>query len=213
VIRHVIVVVMENHRFSQIIGPAPFITKLARKCGLAMNYFGVTHPSLPNYLAMTSGRYGGVQSDCKPSGCPQPWPNIFSQLTRRGLPWRAYDESMPSPCDTTSTGLYKSAHNPAVYYTRVLAAGCATHVRPLGSLGSGDLHGALNSGHAPAYMFVTPNLCHDMHSCPVSTGDAWIAQWITMIVSSHTYQNGHTAILLTWDEGSGGDKTKSPSSS
>jgi phospholipase C len=205
VIRRVIVVVMENHSFSQIIGHAPFTTALARKCGLATNYFGVGHPSLPNYLAMTSGRFGGVQTDCQPNECPQAGPNIFSQLSGRGVQWRAYDESMPSACDTQSSGLYKASHNPAVYYTRVRSDNCRGHVLPLGSLRSGQLHLALNSGHAPAYMFVTPNICNDMHNCTVSVGDSWLQQWIPMITSSRAYHHGHTTILLTWDEGSNGD--------
>jgi hypothetical protein len=76
-------------------------------------------------------------------------------------------------------------------------------VRPLGKLRTGRLHLALNSGHAPAYMFVTPNLCNDMHSCSLASGDNWAAKWIPMITKSRTYRRGHMAILLVWDEGGG----------
>jgi phospholipase C len=205
VIHHVIVVVMENHSYSAIIGHAPFITSLADRCGLAANYHAITHPSLPNYLAMTSGSIHGLHSDCTPSACPQRGRSIFSQVTNHRLGWRSYAESMPTTCDTNSSGLYAARHVPAVYYLQVRPI-CHTHVRALGALSSGRLHHALNSGHAPAYMFVTPNLCDDMHDCSVSTGDTWLSRWIPMMTGSRAYRAGHTAILITWDEGGGGNQ-------
>jgi len=202
VIRHVIIIVMENHSFSQVIGKAPFMTALAKRCGLATNYHAITHPSLPNYLAMTSGSTHGIRSDCEPLQCPIRGPNLFTQAARHGLRWRSYAESMPSPCYRGSRGLYAARHVPAVYYTRIHA--CGRHVRSLGRLRSGRLHFALHSGHAPALMFVTPNLCNDAHDCPLARGDAWLARWIPMIVASPTYRHGHTAVLVVFDEGGGG---------
>jgi phospholipase C len=200
VIRHVIVIVMENHSLTTIEHQAPFITAMAKRCGLATNYHAITHPSLPNYLAMTSGSIHHIHTDCGPQSCSQPGPNIFSQLSRRGIRWRAYAESMPVPCDTQTAGLYAARHVPAVYYLRA-RPGCRRHVRSLGKVGSGRMHAALQSGHAPAYMFVTPNLCDDMHSCPVASGDRWLQKWLPMMIASRTYRHGHTVILLTFDEG------------
>ncbi|HEX3329744.1 MAG TPA: alkaline phosphatase family protein [Gaiellales bacterium] len=202
VIRHVIIIVMENHSSSQVIGKAPFMTALSKRCGLATNYHAITHPSLPNYLAMTSGSTHGIRSDCQPLQCPIRGPNLFTQASRHGLRWRSYAESMPIPCYRGSRGLYAARHVPAVYYTRIHT--CGRHVRSLGRLESGRLHFALHSGHAPALMFVTPNLCNDAHDCPLARGDAWLARWIPMIVASPTYRHGHTAVLLTFDEGGGG---------
>ena len=107
---------------------------------------------------------------------------------------------MPTACDRGSNGLYAARHVPAVYYVR-LRSGCRRHVRALGKLRSGRMHHALQSGHAPAYMFVTPNLCDDMHDCSLASGDRWLASWIPMMVASRTYRHGHTAILIVWDEG------------
>ena len=202
VIRHVIIIVMENHSASQVIGHAPFMTALANHCGRASNYHAITHPSLPNYLAMTSGSTHGIRSDCQPFQCPIRGPNLFTQVSRHGLRWRSYAESMPSPCFRGTRGLYAARHVPAVYYTRIRA--CGRHVRSLGRLHSGRLHFALHSGHAPALMFVTPNLCNDAHDCSLARGDAWLARWIPMIVKSPTYRHGHTAVLLVFDEGGGG---------
>jgi phospholipase C len=203
VIRHVVVVVMENHGLTDVIGHAPFITALAHKCGLANNYWSVGSPSLPNYLAMTSGSTHGLSRDCDPRQCPQGGPSIFSQVAARGLGWRAYDESMPSTCGIGATRLYAPRHNPAVYYTG-LRSSCRRHVLPLGSLSTGlGLHRALGSTQPPGYTFVTPNLCSDMHDCSVSTGDTWLSRWIPMMTKSRAYRAGHTVILLTWDEGGG----------
>ena len=199
-IKHVIVIVMENHSYSEVIGHAPFITALGKACGVATNYHAISHPSLPNYLAMTSGSVHGISSDCPPSQCPISGASIFSQLTRHHLRWRSYAESMPTSCNRGSSGLYAARHVPAVYYRRVWSI-CPRHVRPLGKVGSGRLHFALHSGHAPSYMFVTPNLCNDMHDCPLRSGDTWLAKWVPMIVASPTYRHGHTAVLIVWDEG------------
>ena len=207
-IRHVILIVMENKSRSAIIGRAPFITALAHRCGQASNYFAITHPSLPNYLAMTSGSTHGITDDCEPRQCPIRSHSIFGQLSRHHKKWRAYNESMIEPCQVAGTGLYAPRHNPAVYYTRLRGRICNRHVVPLGGLESGRLTRALNRPHAPKYMFVTPNLCNDMHDCSVATGDRWLSQWIPMMVRSRAYRRGHTAIFLTWDEGahSGGNK-------
>ena len=199
---------MENHSSSQVIGQAPFMTALAQRCGLATNYHAITHPSLPNYLAMTSGSTHGIRSDCHPAQCPVHGPNLFSQAGRHGLRWRSYAESMPSPCYRGSRGMYAARHVPAVYYRRIHT--CGRHVRSLGRLKSGRLHFALHSGHAPALMFVTPNLCNDMHDCSLARGDLWLSRWIPMIVKSPTYRHGHTAVLLTFDEGGGGGRNIVP---
>ncbi|HVP69416.1 MAG TPA: alkaline phosphatase family protein [Anaeromyxobacteraceae bacterium] len=59
---------MENHGTGEIIGntaDAPYINSLAQTYGVATNYYGVTHPSLPNYLALISGSFQGIWDDCK----------------------------------------------------------------------------------------------------------------------------------------------------
>ena len=201
-IRHVIVVVLENHPYPTIIGRAPFITSLAHRCGLAANYHQNARVSLPNYLAMTSGSTHGLRRNCTPRQCSVGGPSIFTQLARHTKKWRAYQESMPGRCARASSGLYAARHNPVVYYRRIGNRQCRRHVVPLGSRSAGALKLALNRRGTPAYMFVTPNLCHDMHDCPVAAGDIWVSAWVRMMVKSRAYRAGHTAIFLTFDEGS-----------
>ena len=201
-IRHVIVIVLENHPYPKIIGRAPFITSLAHRCGLAANYHHNAKVSLPNYLAMTSGSTHGLRRNCTPKQCHIRGPSIFTQLARHHMKWRAYQESMPGRCVRVSSGLYAARHNPTVYYRRIGHHQCRRHVVPLGPRGSGALNQALHHKGTPAYMFVTPNLCHDMHDCAVVVGDLWVSSWVRMMVKSRAYRAGHTAIFLTFDEGS-----------
>jgi len=193
---------MENHSFGDIIGntsQAPYINSLAARCGLATNYHNTTHPSLPNYLAATSGLAQArlpVLSfvDCSPSAiCDTSAPSIFGQ----GETWKAYQESMPSNCDTSNSGEYKVSHNPPPYYTSL--SGCASHDVPYTQLATDLAHNAL-----PAFSFITPNLIDDMHDGTIAQGDAWLARNLPAILASRPYQAKTTAVFITWDEGSGG---------
>lgn len=203
--RHVLVIVMENHSASQIFGSpkAPYINRAARMCGKAVDYQAVTHPSLPNYLAMTAGSNGGITTDC--NACRTNVPNIFRQLVRRGRAWRGFAESMPAPCFRADSGRYLMRHNPAVYF-RHLAGTCRTSDLPMGTPARGALRHALRTNALPAYAFLTPDACNDMHDCPKSTGDAWLHSWLPMILSNRSYRNGQTAVFLTFDEGVGADQ-------
>lgn len=208
---HVIWVWMENHSYPDVIGPpgsaayanAPFVNAMAAQCGLATNYHNVSHPSLPNYLGAVAGSTLGVTTDCSPSSCPQSATSIFGQLQAARLPWRAYDESMPANCYRAISGLYAPKHNPAVYF-RDAAAACPGSDLPLGTTTSGAFRTALLTNTLPAFSFVTPNLCNDMHNCPISTGDAWLRSWLPVVVASPAYRSGTTALVVTWDEGGGG---------
>jgi hypothetical protein len=188
---HVVWVVMENHSSSQVVGSgsAPFLTRLASECGLATDYAAITHPSLPNYIAMTSGSTQGITDDDPPSSHPLSAPSIFSQL---GTGWRSLQESMPSNCLLSNSGDYAVKHNPAAYYTGIRSA-CARQDVPLGP--TPDL--------SAAFTFVTPNTCSDMHDCSVSTGDAWLATFIGKVFSTPEWTSGNTALFVTWDEDDG----------
>jgi phospholipase C len=210
-ISRVVWIWMENHSYSSIIGASgstayansPYVNGvLVPGCGLATNYHNVTHPSLPNYLAATSGSTHGVTSDCSPSSCPQSSASIFSQVYGASHGWRGYDESMPSNCSKSSTSLYAPKHNPAVYYTKLTK--CSTWDVPLGTTTSGAFEQAIHGGTLPAFSFVTPNLCDDTHNCSIKTGDSWLKTWVPIITAGPNYTSGDTAVFITWDEGSGG---------
>ncbi len=194
---HVVWILLENVGYSVVDSPsAPYLNSLARECGLAVNYLAITHPSLPNYIALTSGSTRGVTDDNEPSAHALTGPSIFSQL---GNNWRALVQSMPSACDLHTSGSYATRHNPAVYYTS-LAATCRRNDTPL----TFPLN--LNA----RFTFITPNVCDDMHSCPVATGDRWLARIVPMIVESKEYQSRSTVLFITFDENEGGATNQVP---
>jgi phosphatidylinositol-3-phosphatase len=196
---HVAVIVMENKEYGDIIGSrsAPFITSLARRYALAAGMYAITHPSLPNYLALTGGSTFGIDSDC--TDCSVGATSLVDQLERAHLSWRAYMEDLPRTCFTgASAGEYAKKHDPFAYYTRVTRARarCANIV-PLTRLAADERAGTL-----PRFMWISPNLCHDMHDCSVSTGDRFLAGLVPRLLRA---LGPRGLLFLTWDEGSSDD--------
>lgn len=184
---HVVWIMLENVGYS-VVGSssAPYFNQLATRCGLATNDYAVSHPSLPNYVALTSGSTQGIIDDGEPSSHPLHVPNIFSEL---GSNWRALVESMPFTCDRVTSGQYAARHNPAVYFTN-LGSQCRSNDVPL----STPLK--LSAG----FTMIVPNVCNDMHSCPVSVGDAWLRRFVPAVLSSSQYQARSLVLFITFDE-------------
>lgn len=180
---HVVWIVMENHSRTEVLPAGSYVAGLAAECTEGTNYHAVTHPSLPNYLAMTSGSTQGVVDDGPPSSHPVAGASIFAQTS-----WRSLQESMPSPCARSDAYPYMVKHNPAAYYTNLSA--CGSQDVPLAS--TPDL--------SAAFTFITPNMCNDTHDCSVGTGDAWLSGILPKIFAMPQYQDGSTAVFLTWDE-------------
>jgi hypothetical protein len=208
---HVVWVVLENHSYGDLIGApgtraaasSPYLNKLADGCGLATNAGSVTHPSLPNYLAMVSGSTGGVTSDCTPAQCPQRRRTLFDQVRRLGGSWRVLAESMPAACRRTDANPYAVRHNPPTYFPAI-AAGCRRWDLPMGTTSGGRLVDMAHQGRLPGFLLVVPNQCHNTHDCPIGAGDRWLSEVIPLLVSGPDYRAGRTAIVVTWDEGAGG---------
>jgi phosphatidylinositol-3-phosphatase len=208
VVDKVLLIWEENHNYSSIIGNpgAPLLNNLAAKCGLATRYQSLTHPSLPNYMEMTSGLAFSSWpwvSDCDPQGsCTTSAASIFSALGAAGQHWRSYVEAMGGNCGLVSYGEYAAKHNPAVYYTS-LRHECDAWDQPMGTLSGGPLHLALVSGPSAALTTLTPDLLDDMHDGTVAEADGWLAGWWPQVVASPAYRSGQLAVMIVWDEGAG----------
>jgi hypothetical protein len=196
-ITHVVWIVMENRSYSEVVGHAAYLDALQADCGLATNYHNITHPSLPNYIAMTSGTPYGLlpKTDCTHL-CPQKALSIFGQNPS----WEVYAESMPANCARTDKRPYVVHHTAAPFYP-ALAHRCLTNDVPLTSF---------NRWALPAFALVSPNLNHDMHPglSSVAAGDAWLALFLPAILNSPEYQAGTVAVFITWDEGGRPSHTK-----
>jgi phosphatidylinositol-3-phosphatase len=190
----VVVIVMENKHYGQVIGSpdAPYENSLAARYGLATSFFAITHPSLPNYLGLLGGSTFDIKTDCL--HCKVGNSNLIDQLEPAGISWKAYMSGMPSPCyKGPNTDLYVKRHNPFLYFTDIskVASRCA-HVVPLD-----ELDGDISGGTLPAFVWITPDLCQDSHDCPVSSGDAFLSDLVPKLLDAIGPRG---AVFLTWDE-------------
>jgi hypothetical protein len=190
---HAIVIVFENKEANQVLGSAdaPTFNAMAKRYAVATRYYGVTHPSLPNYLALVSGSTQGIRTDC--TSCIVSARNLADTLTDAGKTWRLYAEGLPRAGFTgASAGRYAKRHDPFVYFRDVVASReRLSQVVPLTALRTD-----LRAGSLPDFAFIVPNLCNSMHDCSVATGDAWLAAHLRPLL---TLPN--TAVFVVFDEG------------
>ncbi len=198
---HIFTIVMENTSASSILGntgEAPYINGLAAKYGTATNYSAISHPSLPNYLALTAGSELGVTDDC--NDCFQAAPNIaVDRVEASGRTWKAYMESMPALCSPgdSGDGLYVQHHNPFYYFDdiRTNPSECGKIV-PFSGFGS-DISSAATTAN---YVWISPNNCNNMHDCSIGTGDTWLSRTVPAILGSPAFTSQNSALFITWDE-------------
>ena len=197
---HVVWIVFENKEFGTVIGNSrmPIFNKLAKDYTLLTQFYAVTHPSLPNYIAMIGGDTFGIDRNC--TDCFIDSPSLPDLIEAGGRTWKTYQEDMPEPCFIGSEGNYVQKHNPFVYFdpVRLDAARCQRSVVPLTSLQTDILAGTL-----PNFMFITPNLCNSAHDCSLAVTDAWLANLLDQLIPALDSQGSNYLVVLTWDEGQG----------
>jgi phospholipase C len=181
----VFVIVMENRSYDQAIA-GRYTSELAKQYAAATNYHGVSHPSLPNYLALTSGSTWGIADD---GYHPLPAGGLGAQLTAAGIDWKAYMEGMAGSCLRTSYP-YALKHDPFPYY----GDSCPAQVVPFSQFDA-DL-----AGTVPGFVWITPNMCNDGHDCSTAVADRWLSQTVPKILATSAWQQDGL-LLITWDEG------------
>ena len=229
---HVFVLVMENQSFDLLVGrdkidgngnpstpDTPFITELAKTRGINTFYFGVTHPSLPNYLSMVSGDYFRIQDD-NPSCFAQPNPgptcdvakgdNIVDTLEKNDMTWSVLEQSMPTPGylgvtypASGSPTLYAQKHNPFVYFPDV--AKNPTRLAKIVPWTDKSL--AQNVANPPNFTYLVPDQCHDMHgtsTCAdldslLQAGDDTVKKTVLTVTNSPKFTQ-HSVLFVVWDE-------------
>jgi phosphatidylinositol-3-phosphatase len=225
---HIFVIMLENHSQSSVIGDvnAPYLTMLAHKYSMADHYYGVTHPSMPNYIASIAGDTFGIQDDNDQNVVNLDRPNLVDQLQARHIRWDAYMDSLPTdklarfwPSETVP--LYAKKHNAFVLFDDVKNNPARmAHVKDYSELASD-----LNSARAPQFVWISPNQCHDMHGgvytavpghpetpCPYGEtkddpndaalkhkADVFVKDTVTTIMQSKAWTR-HSAIVIVTDE-------------
>jgi len=227
---NVYVILMENTSLSTLqaavtAGTAPTIKNLQTNYASSSNYHGVAHPSLPNYIALTSGDTQGIGCDCKAQtgqgscnvgtcnlllglcSCNRSATHIGDQLETASKTWMDFGESMGTACNLTDSSPYAVRHNPFLYYDDVQtnATRCNAHVVDLSNF---------NPASPAVFNFIAPNLTSDMHDpdpvtdavhVNIPNGDTWLGSHVGAITTSSPYQQGGLLVVV-WDEddGSGG---------
>lgn len=223
---HVFLIVMENKSAPALLQDpnAPYIKKLAQRYAYDSAYYGVTHPSLPNYVALIAGTTFGSHSDSPAQRFSGP--TLAEQLDRAGLSWQGVMEDLPYPGyggawapgqSEAPPTLYAEKHDPFMLFP-ALRRHDRRHIVPLTTLAQ-----ELKVGGVPRFVFLTPNLCHDMHGqaagagalCSggnqallVQDGNAFLQTWVPRIMESHAWR-GNAVLFIVWDEG-GGAPTLAP---
>lgn len=193
---HVVLVMEENHSYSEVIGNSsmPYFNSLASKYGLATQYFADAHPSLPNYLVLTTGlietlndSFTGTISD----------DNVVRELSKAGKTWKAYEEALPSPGYLgDDSGTYLRHHDPFSYLSDVQnSSSQAANIVPFSQFATDLANNAL-----PQYSFVVPNVNDDAHNGTLAEADAWLQANIDPLISNSAFQSSGL-LIITFDEG------------
>jgi phosphatidylinositol-3-phosphatase len=193
---HVLVVVFENREANDVAGSpdAPTFRELGRRYARLTRYTAVAHPSLPNYLALVSGSTHGIASDCV--RCVVAGRSLADTLAAAGRTWKAYAEGLPRAGWTgAESGRYAKRHVPFLYLRSVLRSPARRRrVVPFGQLAAD-----VARRRVPDFSLVVPDLCHDMHDCPVSTGDSWLGGFLRPLLASRALRRG--IVVVVFDEG------------
>jgi phosphatidylinositol-3-phosphatase len=197
---HVVVLVEENHSYSEVMGNSsmPYFNSLAAQYGLATQYFANAHPSLPDYMVLTTGltetlddNFAGTISD----------DNVVRELVKAGKTWKSYAESLPSAGYVGGdSSLYVRRHNPFTYLSDVQNdSSQAANIVPFTQFAADLANDAL-----PQYSFIVPNVMDDAHDGSLSQADAWLQTNIAPLLASSAFQSSGL-LIITFDEGNQSD--------
>ena len=197
---HIVIIMFENKEFGSVIGNSlmPNYNKLALEYTLLTQYYAVTHPSLPNYIALMGGDTFGIDVNC--NDCFINAPSLPDYIEASGRTWKTYQEDMPEPCFLGDKVNYVQKHNPFIYFDpiRLDAARCERTIVPLTALQTDIQAGAL-----PNFFFIKPNLCNDSHDCTLDISDAWLTNLLGYLVPALDATGDSYFIALLFEEGQG----------
>jgi phosphatidylinositol-3-phosphatase len=199
---HVVLVVEENHGYSDVIGNAlmPYLNSLVAKYGLATQYYANTHPSMGNYFMLTTGQI--ITNDDAFTGTVND-DNIVRELVAAGKTWKSYAEDLPSVGYTGGDAYpYVKRHNILEFFTDVVNN--STQVNNL--VPFSEFAADLSNNRLPNFSFIVPSLLNDAHDGPLPVADLWLQQNIAPLISNSTFQKDGLLIIV-FDEADGSDST------
>ncbi len=194
---HVVIVILENHAYSQIIGSvnAPYINSLVNDSFSAnfINSYAIKHPSQPNYLNLYSGSNQGVNDNHHPPNAPFITANLGRELFNAGKSYATYSEDLPViGYNGDSSGYYVRKHNPAANWMgKGINQIPFTTNQPFTAF-------PIDYSKLPTVSIIIPNLNNDMHDGSISTGDNWLKEHLNNYVQWAKVRN--SLFILTFDE-------------
>jgi len=193
-ITKLLVVLVENHSLESMTSQMPYTFGLSQKYGYATNYRAITHPSLPDYLAISGGDTFGVTDDRSPAAHVLHGSSVFGQALALHRTAKAYAEDMAANCAPYDADRYAVRHNPWTYYVDERAA-CSRYDVPMSALAED-----VRAGNLPDAGMVTPDLCADAHDCPLATADDWMRTVVGGVLSGPDFRSGRLLVVITADE-------------
>lgn len=162
-------------------------------------YFGVAHPSLPNYVASIAGSTLGITDDASPAVHAFTNPTILDLLEKGGITWKMYAENYPGGCSTAATNgiphSYAAKHVPAIYSKTVTGnpKRCANIVPGT------DFEKDFQAGTLPQWWYYAPNLNNDGHDTDTTYVATYLqSQWIPRFENPKFTKD--LAMVMTYDE-------------
>jgi acid phosphatase len=189
-----LVYVVENHSLDQMRSGLPHVVELGDRYGYATGYHALTHPSLPNYLAIAGGSTFDVADDHPPADHRLHGQSVFGQALAAGRTATLYADGMATACATENGDRYAVRHNPWAYFADERAA-CKEHDVPLDGLADD-----VAAGRLPAAGMVIPDVCNDAHDCDLSVADVWLHDSLGRVLDGPDWKSGHLAVVVTADE-------------
>ena len=193
----VLVVVEENHSFTQMRTEMPFLAALSDRYGYATHWQALVHPSEPNYLAIAGGSMFGVTDDGPPSENADRVanaPSVFSQALAAGRSAATYAESMPTPCALVDAYPYAVRHNPWTYFSAERGA-CSMH-----DLSTASFAASARADRLPNVGFLIPDMLHDAHDGSLADADSWLGAQLAPVLASRDFTSGDLVVVVTADE-------------
>ncbi|KAJ3224450.1 hypothetical protein HDU81_008546 [Chytriomyces hyalinus] len=191
-IKSVMTIVLENTDYADAMSQSYMGAALPQKGYLLTNYYGVSHPSQGNYIAMMAGSVSGCKSD---SNCNLSVKSVADLLEAKGLTWKSYQESYPGNCyKGSSSGTYYRKHNPFMSFTSI--SGNPTRCAKI--VVSSQLDRDAANGALPNYMLYTPDINNDGHDTGAAYADSWLQSFLEPKLSNPAYKD--TLFHVVFDE-------------
>lgn len=199
---HVWMITEENHSYEDVVGSSamPYYNQLIQKYGLATQYYGDQHSSLPALMWLVAG--APIETDNNTTSCQHSQDNIVREVLNKGYTWRSYESNMPSAgyqgLESGTTDKYYRRHNPLIDFTDV----CPGTGQDMNSVPYTQMATDFENGTDVNYAYITPSGDEDAHDGTLQAADQWLQSNLPAILARPEFQAGGDGILfIVWDEG------------